>query len=861
MRKRLLFVSLLLALLTLVTLLAAGFHLAPALQAAGMAQEEPPQTTPAAGDLALSPIASSGDWAAVQASGVLTVGTSASSPPFAFYTPDFEIDGFDAALMAAIADKLGVRLALVDYAFDGLPAALQMGQIDAVAAALTMTPQRAAVVDFSMPYYLSSEALLAPVGSLLDKVDLPAQDFTKLRLGVQQGTIYAAWAKTNLLDTGRMPAVNLQLFSREADIVQALQEGRIDLGMMDFLPAQEYVAAGEVKEVGANQILQQYAIAVRKGSSLLPQINLALTQLQQDGTLAKLHQTYLAPDEETPQPAPTPTPLPVPACQDVSGYVADLTYADSDANIPFVAAGQPFVKTWRLVNHGTCPWTSGYALVYVPMPDSRPEDRMGGVSVPIQSVVQPGQTVDLSANLVAPMTPGAYKGVWQMVSAQGQPFGQRVWVRIQVPGGVVPPTPQPTATPVQGVNFTVDRTSIRAGQCVNFRWDVTNVLAVFFYHDGQDPRQHGVAGQSSRQECPQATTTYSLRVEKRDGKAVTPAITIYVTRDPDAPYVQYFTANPNTVYVTGCATLSWQVQGQVDRVKIKRNGSSWWSDAPAVGSQQDCSHGVGEYTYELEASGPGGKTLAAAHLTVVDVPPPQPTPTPFKPAPVPAVIDYFTLDATSIAPDGCVNTSWSVGGGVTAVTVLIDNDPVARGVPYVGSQQFCPYSNPGQTLTFGLSAQGMAGTDPDTRQVYVQVQQVEPTPTPTLEPMPTVAPEPPVISDFGADRYSIYAGECVNLYWSVGGWVDVVQLYRDGSYRSDVGANDGRQECLNDPGTVSYRLRAANSAGLEDSRNLSIDVTFMPGPIDPEPMPGPIDPVDPDEPVYPDDGGDSGLGG
>ena len=758
--------------------------------------------------------------------------------------------------MQAIADKLGVELALVDYAFDGLPAALQVGQINAVAAALTMTPERAGVVDFSMPYYLSSEALLAATGSSLRNIDLNTQDFTNVRLGIQRGTVYAAWAKTHLLDSGRLPATNLQQFNREQEIVQALQEGQIDLGLMDFLPAQEYVRSGDAALAGANQILQQYAVAVRKGSSLLPQINLALTQLQQEGALTKLHDTYLSPDEEAPQPVPTPTPAPTPVCQDVSGYVADLTYVDSDTNIPFVPAGQPFVKSWRLINHGTCPWTKGYALAYAPMPDSRPDDRMGGVSVPIQGVVQPGQTVDLSANLVAPLTPGAYKGVWQMVNAQGQPFGQRVWVRIQVPDGK-PPTPAPTATPVQGITFNVDRTSIRSGQCVNFRWDVTNVLAVFFYRDGQDFRQHGVAGQSSRQECPQSTTTYYLRVEKRDATVATPAITIYVARDPDAPYIQYFTANPNVVNAMGCATLSWQVQGQVDRVKIKRNGSNWWSDAPAVGSQQDCSHSIGEYTYELEASGPGGKTLATAHLSVVDAPTPQPTPTAFKPAPVPAVIDYFALDATSIAPNQCVIASWSVGAGVTAVTVLIDDYPVASGLSFVGSQQFCPPSSGGETLKFTLLAQGMADTVPDSREVYVQVQQPQPDPTatPTLEPMPTVVPEPPVIGDFGSDAYQVNVGECANLYWSVGGWVDAVQLYRDGSYLADVGPNDGRQECFYDAGTVSYRLRAANSAGLEDSRDLSIDVIFMPGPLpEPEPEPGPLpDPVDPDDPVYPED--------
>ena len=50
-----------------------------------------------------------------------------------------------------------------------------------------------------------------------------------------------------------------------------------------------------------------------------------------------------------------------------------------------------------------------------------------------------------------------------MINAQGQPFGQRIWVRIQVPGGSVP-TPAPTPTPIQGINFTVDRNNVRIGQ-------------------------------------------------------------------------------------------------------------------------------------------------------------------------------------------------------------------------------------------------------------------------------------------------------------------------------------------------------------------------------------------------------------
>jgi hypothetical protein len=157
----------------------------------------------------------------------------------------------------------------------------------------------------------------------------------------------------------------------------------------------------------------------------------------------------------------------------------------------------------------------------------------------------------------------------------------------------------------------------------------------------------------------------------------------------------------------------------------------------------------------------------------------------------------------------------------------------------------------------------MAGTSPDRRDVTVEVLAPEPEPTATPEPLPTVAPEPPVIGDFSADRGSIYAGECVYLRWGVGGLTDVVQLYRNGQYLFDVGVDDGRQECFDDPGSYTYRLRAANSAGLEDSRELSIYVESLPGPLppDPDPEPGPQpepEPQpepDPEEPVFDDLGG------
>jgi len=107
-----------------------------------------------------------------------------------------------------------------------------------------------------------------------------------------------------------------------------------------------------------------------------------------------------------------------------------------------------------------------------------------------------------------------------------------------------PPTPVPTATPVAptptptpipptpipsaSINFSADRTNINQGECVTLRWDVQNVTAVWVYPLGANFRDFPVAGQGSRQECPNVTTTYEMRVQLINGQLELRQVTINV---------------------------------------------------------------------------------------------------------------------------------------------------------------------------------------------------------------------------------------------------------------------------------------------------------------------------------------------
>jgi polar amino acid transport system substrate-binding protein len=134
------------------------------------------------------------DWSRIKAAGKVVVGTSADYPPFAYYGENFQIDGFDAALIREVGKKLGVEVELRDFAFDGLPAALQVGQVDAAIAAISITPERQETVDFTNVYYAGEDAILARAGSIaggLGRRPISGRG--------QRDSAYGTWVKTTLI--------------------------------------------------------------------------------------------------------------------------------------------------------------------------------------------------------------------------------------------------------------------------------------------------------------------------------------------------------------------------------------------------------------------------------------------------------------------------------------------------------------------------------------------------------------------------------------------------------------------------------------------------------------------------------------
>jgi polar amino acid transport system substrate-binding protein len=569
------------------------------------------------------------DWSRIKAAGKIVVGTSADYPPFAYYGENFQIDGFDAALIREVGKKLGVEVELRDFAFDGLPAALQVGQVDAAIAAISITPERQKTVDFTNVYYAGEDAILARAGSNISLGGL--RDIGQYRVGVQRDSAYGTWVKTTLIGAGLMQSDNLFEYAQADDAIRDLKEQRLDLVMMDSMPAQSFADQGDVVMVARGLNQQLFGIMIRKGAfPLQAKLNEALTQLQNEGKIAQLAEQYLkikaaqliVPPTITPQPAAavaTTIPVALPASSipcDVMAYVADLTYDDQRMTAPPVLnRGQPFTKGWRVRNTGSCTWDSSYSLLY--SGGNKPGAAMNGQADAIQGPVPPGATTDVYANLIAPSQYGIYLGFWEMRNPHGQTFGQRLWVGINVPAPIAP-TPVPPPPPSDSINFRADRTNIRRGECTMIRWDVEGIKTVYFHQQGESWEDHGVVGHNAREVCPGNTVVYELRVIKRDDSVDIRQIQIIVEEgNVAAPEIWRFDTDPDSQVNAGrCVEIRWEVGGQVDQITIYANGDAIWDVAPARGRTDHCPGGSG-VTYRIKARGPDSSSSDEHYVQII----------------------------------------------------------------------------------------------------------------------------------------------------------------------------------------------------------------------------------------------------
>lgn len=218
---------------------------------------------------------------------VLHVGTNAEFPPFEYVDDNGEPDGFDIALIKAIAEKMGVEVEIENMEFASLVSSIG-SKIDVAIAGMTVTAERKESVEFSNPYYMAVQYVILP----LDSDIKTAEDLEGKKIGVQLGT-------TGDFIVEDIKDAEAAQYNKAVDAVNDLINGRVDCVIVDKNPALVFEAkfADEVKAVDGAQFdfeEEEYAIALPKGNTaLMNDINKALQELIDDGTFDALVKQYI----------------------------------------------------------------------------------------------------------------------------------------------------------------------------------------------------------------------------------------------------------------------------------------------------------------------------------------------------------------------------------------------------------------------------------------------------------------------------------------------------------------------------------------------------------------------------------------
>ena len=213
--------------------------------------------------------------------------------PFNYIDPETgEGAGWDYEVWNAICELLNCTPVYVEAAWEGMIQAVADGQFDAAADGITITADRAEIVDFSMGYVAIEQRLLVRIDEdRIESIEDIVND-EELKLGTQTGTTNYETA-SQFLSEERISA-----FEQFPFAVQALIAGDIDAVIMDETAGQGYLGenADVLKLVGPSLSSDELGFIYPKGSDLVEPVDAALMELMQNGTLVEINAKFFGPD-------------------------------------------------------------------------------------------------------------------------------------------------------------------------------------------------------------------------------------------------------------------------------------------------------------------------------------------------------------------------------------------------------------------------------------------------------------------------------------------------------------------------------------------------------------------------------------
>ncbi|MEX0991935.1 MAG: ABC transporter substrate-binding protein [Actinomycetota bacterium] len=229
--------------------------------------------------------------------GKLTIGADKPAyPPWFVGNDPANGKGYEGAVARAVAEQVGFTPDEIAWTVVPFNKSYAPGpkDFDVYLTQVSITPERAEVVEFSEGYYDVAQALVAKNDSSIANATSVA-DLVNAKLGAQVGTTSLTYIEDEI-----QPTEEPYVYDTTNDAKSALENGQID-GIVVDLPTAFYITAvqipgskvvGQFPQTGGAQ--EQFGFVLEKGNPLVDCVNEAITALRSDGTLDEIEQTWLA---------------------------------------------------------------------------------------------------------------------------------------------------------------------------------------------------------------------------------------------------------------------------------------------------------------------------------------------------------------------------------------------------------------------------------------------------------------------------------------------------------------------------------------------------------------------------------------
>jgi ABC-type amino acid transport substrate-binding protein len=224
--------------------------------------------------------------AELQEAGEITIGVKFDVPPFGFKNPQTDaVEGFDVDLGKAIADELGVEPTFIEAISDNRIPFLVDGTADLILSTMTITTDRDAEIDFSIPYYIAEGRVLVPEDSDITGVE----DLAGATVCTATGSTY----EENLAQNA--PDAELRLVDTYSECLELIQTDAVDAVSTDDVILTGMIIQDEtLKLVGDGYTIEPYGAGIAEGDTAFKEfVDGVITDYLADGRWASAYETWI----------------------------------------------------------------------------------------------------------------------------------------------------------------------------------------------------------------------------------------------------------------------------------------------------------------------------------------------------------------------------------------------------------------------------------------------------------------------------------------------------------------------------------------------------------------------------------------